>query len=151
MEQDGENRNEGIEPDMNDGDEGMKEEGGKTIRELLESGGSAETNENTDRYDDPFIRLLELYVLKAVGALEKEDAERMKKLTPELQKVFGVSGSWIRIVEQVMEYPKDAPEEIRLIWTERKQEVAQTEGRRLHPEEFARDFADISFEDDDDE
>lgn len=111
------------------------------------------TGSGEERYEDPFIRILELYALKAVGALEKEDAEAMKKLTPELQVIYGHSGGWLGIVEHVMEFPREAPEEIRALWLERKQEVAQTEGRRLHPEEFAREFADRCFvgDDDDDE
>lgn len=106
-----------------------------------------------NRYDDPFVRILELYVLKAVGALEKEDAEAMKKLTPELQQIYGHGGGWTRIVEHVMEFPRDAMDETRALWIERKDEVAQNEGRRLHPEEFAREFADRYFfaeEEDDD-
>lgn len=110
-----------------------------------------EITDANERYADPFIRILELYALKAVGALEKEDAEAMKKVTPELQQIYGNSGGWTRIVEHVMEFPREAPEEIRALWLERKQEVAETEGRRLHPEEFARDFADRCFADDDDE
>lgn len=108
-------------------------------------------SEIESRYDDPFIRILELYVLKAVGALTKEDAETMKKLTPQLQQIYGHSGGWLRIVEYVMEFSRDAADDIRAIWLERKKEVAETEGRRLHPEEFARDFADQCFADDDDE
>ena len=107
--------------------------------------------DSTDRYSDPFIRILELYVLKAVGALSREDADAMKKITPELQSIYGHGAGWTRIVEHVMEFPREAQEEIRALWLERKEEVAQTEGRRLHPEEFAREFTDRCFADDDDE
>ncbi len=108
-------------------------------------------NPNSDRYDDPFIRILELYILKAVGALEKEDEQSMKRLTPELQRIYGINTGWLRIVEKVMEFPPGAPDEIRSLWLERKEEVAQTEGRRLRPEEFAREFADFCFQDEDEE
>ena len=104
-----------------------------------------------ERYGDPFVRILELYVLKAVGALEKEDEQAMKGLTPELQNIYGINAGWLRIVEEVMEFPRDAPEEIRSLWLERKQEVAENEGRRLRPEEFAREFADQCFEGGDEE
>lgn len=103
---------------------------------------------DADRYADPFVRILELYVLKAVGALEKEDEQAMKALTPELQEIYGMSQGWLRIVENVMEFPREAPEEIRSLWLERKEEVAQKEGRRLKPEEFAREFADQCFSED---
>ena len=104
-----------------------------------------------ERYEDPFIRILELYALKAVGALEKEDADAMKKLTPQLQEIYGHGGNWLRIVEHVMEFDRDAADVIQEMWIERKREVAETEGRRLHPEEFARDFADACFSDDEDD
>ena len=103
------------------------------------------------RYADPFVRILELYVLKAVGALEKDDEQAMKELTPELQEIYGLSSGWLKIVEHVMEFPREASEEIRSLWLERKQEVAQSEGRRLRPEEFAQEFADQCFDGEEEE
>ena len=99
-----------------------------------------------DRYGDPFVRILELYILKAIGSLTTEDDQAMKQLTPELQSIYGINAGWLRIVEEVMEFPREAPDEIRSLWLERKKEVAETEGRRLYPEEFAREFADQCFD-----
>ena len=107
--------------------------------------------QSESRYDDPFIRILELYVLKAVGALRKEDADAMKALTPQLQQIYGHGGGWLSIVEHVMEFPREAPEEIQTLWLDSKKEVAETEGRRLHPEEFAQNFVDWCFTEDDDD
>ena len=104
-----------------------------------------------DRYDDPFVRILELYVLKAIGALEAEDEKQMKELTPELQRIYQHGTGWTKIVEHVMEFPSEAWEEIRTEWIERKREVAEAEGRRLKPEEFAREFADRYFGEEEDE
>jgi hypothetical protein len=103
------------------------------------------TGESHNRYDDPFVRILELYVLQAIGALEKEDEQAMKKLTPDLQRIYGVGGGWRSIVEHVMEYRPGAGAEIRLMWLDRKQDVAEREGRRIRPAEFAREFADEVF------
>jgi hypothetical protein len=98
------------------------------------------------RYDDPFIRIVELYALSAIGALDREDRLRMEEITPDLRKIFGLEVGWKKIVERVMEFGPDAEEEVRRLWSEWKEK-----GTKGGTERFAREFADRCFPADDDE
>ena len=103
---------------------------------------SGDPDNDSRRYDDPFLRIVELYALAAIGALDPEDRARMKELTPELQRIYGLDVGWKKIVEQVMEFGSGAEEEVRTLWEEWK-EQERTGG----PPAFARDFADRYFPD----
>jgi len=98
------------------------------------------------RYSDPFLRIVELYALSAIGALDPEDRRQMKELTPELQQIYGLDLGWKKIVEQIMEFGSGAEEEVRRLWAEWKEEASAG-----GPEGFARAFADRYFPAEDDE
>lgn len=107
---------------------------------------SGDGNNESGRYADPFLRIVELYALSAIGALDPEDRRQMKELTPELQQIYGLDLGWKKIVEHVMEFGPGAEEEVRRLWAEWKEEE-----REGGPGGFAREFADRYFPADDDE
>ena len=90
--------------------------------------------------EDPFLRLVELYVLRAIGKLGYKEELAMIKLTPELQSIYDHQGQWFEIVEYVMEFPKGAANEITSEWKR-----ALKQNKSLQPEDFARSFTDELF------
>lgn len=97
------------------------------------------------RYNDPFVRILELYALASIGALEPEDAKRMKEITPDLQKIYKVKFGWKRLVEHVMEFGPEAETEVRQAWADRKAKCEDEGERAVTPARFAAEFADEYF------
>lgn len=103
---------------------------------------SNQTTMNHDRYDDPFVRILELWVLATLGAIDEEERAAMKQLEPELRQMYGFDQlGWRKIVERVMEFGEGADEEVRDLWKERKQ-AAQETGETITPRQFAAETAD---------
>ncbi len=95
--------------------------------------------------DDPLGRFLELYVLRAIDALNAEDDDTIQRYSPTLRAVFHCDGEWHDVVEQVMQFPKDAPESIQYVWQLSK-DMARRQGRRLNPAEFAQRFINMNFQ-----
>lgn len=103
------------------------------------------TEDLESRYDGkPLVRLLDCYVLHAIGHLEDSQARKLGEMCPELQKAFSVRGSWTEVLEQVMSFPPAMPSLIKEMW-ERNQTLAKSAGQRLSPEDFARMFVDSNF------
>jgi hypothetical protein len=99
----------------------------------------------TDRYSGkPFLRLLDCYVLNAIGMLDEAQINGLKAMEPKLAQVFGIEGSWTDIVASKMEFPDDLPAEIRRIW-EAGRAKASTIGLEVDPAEFTRQFVDTNF------
>jgi hypothetical protein len=97
------------------------------------------------RYEGrPFLRLLECYVLWAVGQLDPRQAEVLERMTPKLRETYGTNGTWQEIVAAEMEFPDSLPEALRSMWA-RNQEIARDNGTLLEPEQFARMVADENF------
>ena len=97
------------------------------------------------RYDGkPFLRLLDSYVLRVIGALTPEQEEGLRKLEPKLGQIYGQSGSWYQIVEQQMAFTPDLPAQIRQIWEEGSAR-ARAQGLSVDPGEFTRQFVDANF------
>jgi hypothetical protein len=96
----------------------------------------------TSRYDQrPFLRLLESYVLHALGALTEADRADLDAMTPKLQETFGRTGTWLEIVAAEMHFPVDCPATILLNWEANKKRASER-GLRLHPQQFAQFLAD---------
>jgi len=97
------------------------------------------------RYESKaFLRILECYVLNAIGQLEKGDHDRLVEMTPMLQETFNVQGEWVSIVDQVMEFPCGMQAEINKIW-DKNILIANETNEVLTPEFFAKMFVDINF------
>src|SRR3974390_2361459 len=91
----------------------------------------------------PFLRLLECFVLSAVGELTPEDAKKLLAMTPKLRDLYKRQGSWQEIIAGEMDLPADLPQHIKALWSENKQR-AENSGMELPAEEFARSFVDIN-------
>jgi hypothetical protein len=96
----------------------------------------------SDRYKGkPLVRLLECYVLHAIGKLSSTDLTLLYEMTPKLRDVYQAQGDWYDIIESIMELPADMPERIVELW-ERNQELAKANGETLHPQDYAEMFVD---------
>lgn len=101
----------------------------------------------TDRYSGkPFLRLLDSYVLAAIGALPQEQADSLHAMEPKLRSVYGSDGDWLRIVADQMGFPDHLPERIKEIWDNG---VAKMRASGMSPDavEFTRHFVDTNFPD----
>ncbi len=97
------------------------------------------------RYNDPFVRLLELWVLATLGAISPEDRQTMKEIEPELREIYAVADlGWKKIIEQIMEFGPGAADELRGLWLERKEEMVES-GGTISPQRFAEETVDRLF------
>src|SRR6186713_864000 len=72
---------------------------------------------DNDRYDGkPLLRLLELYILKAIGELPLVEQETLTRLAPKLQAIYGGNGQWDEAVGAAVHMPADMPQSIREMW-----------------------------------
>ena len=100
-----------------------------------------------DRYSGrPFVRLLECYVLDAIGQLHEEYRQTLQRMEPKLSKTFGESGTWLEILSKEMEFPDTLPGKIRQNW-EGFLVAAREQGAPVDPEEYAQRFVDANFPD----
>jgi hypothetical protein len=92
----------------------------------------------SSRYDGkPLLRLLECYVLEAIGQLSAVDRSKLEKMTPNFQAVYKLDGDWRSVVSQVMHFPGTLDENIRSLW-KRNRELASRNGQELMAEDFAK-------------
>ena len=97
------------------------------------------------RYDGkPLLKLLELYVLKAIGELPRKEEDILIAMAPKLQATFGGGGEWHNAIESAVRMEADTPQQIRDMWT-RNLEIARANGVKLTPQQFAEMVADSNF------
>jgi len=97
------------------------------------------------RYDGkPLLRLLDLYVLKAIGELPRDQEDGLNRMASKLQARFGGGGQWHEAVECAVRMEADTPQQIRDMWA-RNLEIARANGVTLTPEEFAMMVVDDNF------
>jgi len=89
----------------------------------------------------PLLRLLECYVLWAIGELQDEDAKKLEAMTPKLQSVYGVQGDWQAVVAAAVDLPSNLPDLIRESWA-KNSDIAKKAGAVLSPQQFAETFVD---------
>jgi hypothetical protein len=100
----------------------------------------------SDRYDGkPFLRLLDSYVLDAIGYLDATTAAWLTEAEPHFRHEFGHTGSWREIVEQRMQFPERMRDAIRELWVKGNLRFDDPDGQRPHPVNFAHMFVDRSF------
>ncbi|WP_285710587.1 hypothetical protein [Erythrobacter oryzae] len=100
---------------------------------------------STDRYaGKPFLRLLDSYVLAAIGELPSAQQDSLQSMEPKLHSVYGTKGSWQQIVADQMGFPEDLPETIRAIWDNGVAKM-RASGIDAEPSEFVRQFVDTNF------
>jgi hypothetical protein len=94
------------------------------------------------RYDGkPLLRLIELFVIDAIGELQPTDAATLEAMTPKLQRLYDTSGDWRAAISKAMAFPPSMPEAIRGMW-EKNQQIAVQTGTTLTVEEFSVMFVD---------
>jgi len=103
-----------------------------------------ETSGSSRYVGKPLLRLLESYVLWAIGELPTKDQDTLEKIRPKLQDLYQRTGTWQDIVASVMALPHDMPELIRESWAENTLLAART-GTALDPGRFAQMFVDEKF------
>src|SRR5262245_25484658 len=99
------------------------------------------TNSNPRYEGKPLLRLLECYVLWAIGELSENEAKTLEDMTPKLQAVYNTQGNWQQVISAVMEFPPNMPELVRDLWL-RNQEIAISHGTTLEAQRFAEMFVD---------
>ena len=98
-----------------------------------------------NRYEgNPLVRLLEYYVLDAIGELKADDRTFLEKVAPKLQDTYRVRGSWKQVLSQAMHFPASLDDNIRMLWI-RNRDLAAQHGEDLLAEDFARMFVDKNF------
>jgi len=95
------------------------------------------------RYDGkPLLRLLELYILKALDELPPLEQETLTRLAPKLQALYGGNGSWDDAIAAAVHMPADMPQQIREMW-DKNLEIARTNNiPALSAQKFAELFVD---------
>jgi hypothetical protein len=102
---------------------------------------------DSSRYNgQPMLRLLELYVLWAVGELPQAEQNTLKTMALKLQSIYGGGGDWQDAIAAAMHMPSEMPEAIRDMWV-RNLEIARTNGITLPPQQFAEMFVDENLAD----
>jgi hypothetical protein len=94
----------------------------------------------------PFLRLLECYVLDAIGQLDDGTRGVMGSMEPKLVQVYQRQGSWQEIVRAEMDFPPSFPETIRGFWDQYRAEMARR-GETVDGTAFAMSFIDQNFPD----
>lgn len=92
----------------------------------------------------PFLRLLECYVLDAIGELSDEQQATLRAMEPKLHEVYGVRGSWQAVIEAQMDFPATVADKIREIWRTNAEKFASA-GTPINAEDFAQHFVDTNF------
>lgn len=100
---------------------------------------------SSPRYDGkPLLRLLELYVLRAIGELPQQEGQILEKMAPTLMAIYGGDGEWHEVVATAVHMPADMATVIRDMWA-RNLEIARSKGMTLYPQMFAEMFVDENF------
>jgi hypothetical protein len=98
------------------------------------------------RYEGkPFLRLLDSYVLDAIGHLGTESAATLTRLEPKFHQAFKATGDWRTIVETVMQFPAGMPGAIREVWDKGRERFVEENGHIPDPVEFTHIFVDTNF------
>jgi hypothetical protein len=100
----------------------------------------------TDRYDGkPFLKLVDSYVLDAIGHLDAESDASLTALEPKFHEAFNATGDWRTIVASVMQFPDGMAGAIREVWDKGKARFIEVNGHAPDPVEFAQIFVDTNF------
>ena len=96
----------------------------------------------SSRYDGkPLLRLLELYVIWAIGELGEQEVATLGRMTPQLQQIYRRQGSWHEVIAAEMDFPENMVQRIIELW-EKNRSLAERNGESLEPEHFAQMFVD---------
>lgn len=97
------------------------------------------------RYEGrPLLRLLELYVLSAIGQLGKREIEQLEALTPYLQRTYARQGLWQDILEAELRLSVTTRASIRDHFAGFEIHMRQ-QGLLVDPQKYAEQFVDANF------
>ena len=100
----------------------------------------------TTRYTGkPLLRLVDSYVLDAIGHLPAEVDAKMTEMEPQFHATFGTTGTWRQIVAGQMRFPEGLPGAIREVWDKGRARFLAEAGYEPDPAEFVRGFVDSKF------
>lgn len=101
----------------------------------------------TDRYQGkPFLRLLDSYILDAIGQLSYEEKDGLAIVQPRLAQLYRTDGTWQEIVAGQLDLPESFPQEVERIWTSYLAN-AKAQGLAVNPNEFVERFVGENFPD----
>lgn len=93
----------------------------------------------------PFLKLLDSYILDAIGALDADSDAALTAMEPKFRETFGATGDWRTIVEQRMQFPAGMKGAVREVWEKGGAKFRAAQGREPDPLEFTRHFVDTNF------
>jgi hypothetical protein len=101
-------------------------------------------NTNVRYQGKPLLRLLECYVLDAIGSLTDDERKNLATMQPKLEKVYNRSGTWQKMIEEEMDFSSQMRDSIVQVWLH-NQQIANEKGIELPPQKFAEMFVDHNF------
>ena len=103
------------------------------------------SNEDLSRYEGkPFLRLLECYVLEAVGHLHDEQRETLVRMGPQICEMYQRDGTWYEVINAEMGFSEADVAQIRDVWASNL-EKAKELGATIDPNAFAMQYVDRFF------
>lgn len=93
----------------------------------------------------PFLKLLDNYVMDAIGMLDPETDAALTADEPRFHKLFVTTGSWREIVESRMNFPAGMAGAIREVWEKGRPRYIAAQGVEPNPWEFTINFVDTKF------
>jgi hypothetical protein len=105
--------------------------------------------DDRDRYaGQPFLRLLDSFMLWSIGALDDTTNAKLDAMTPKLHQAFGMeSGTWQDVVMKQMDFDEEYVEWLRDKWR-RQLEHDQTIGQEHNPLAWSQAMSDMISADD---
>ncbi|WMW80074.1 hypothetical protein RF679_15680 [Undibacterium cyanobacteriorum] len=102
--------------------------------------GFGKKSQPVDRYaGKPFLKLVDSFVLKAIGELDPSQEALLVQMTPRFQEAYACSGSWEEIVISQLQFPPNIRESVQSMWT-KNQAIAKQNGVTLAPMQFVEMF-----------
>lgn len=100
----------------------------------------------SDRYEGkPFLRLLDSYVLAAIGQLDDANSQWLSEAEPHFRATFGHDGTWQQIVAARMQFPQGMEASIAEVWHAGKIRFLAETGAAPDPVVFTHQFVDTNF------
>lgn len=100
----------------------------------------------SDRYEGkPFLRLVDSYVLDAIGKLDEPTAKWLVDSETYFRQTYGMTGSWQEIVAAQMQFPEGMQAAIVEVWEKGRARFIEVNGEEPEPLQFAYMFVDQNF------
>ena len=93
----------------------------------------------------PLLRLVDAYVLDAIGHLPAEVDTALTEREPKYRESFAATGSWREIVAAEMQFPTGLQGAIREVWDKGRVKFLAEQGYEPDPGQFTQSFVDSKF------